>query len=91
MLGIHFCVRVFFSLGVQAAHCSGSLLRNAGSKVLRLSSYGSRAQVPLGMWSLPEAGIEPMSPKLADRFSAPGAPGKSCLVFLVNGPQPEAF
>ena len=42
-------------------------LRSPGSQALepRLSRRGTQASWLLGMWNLPGAGIEPMSPALA--------------------------
>ena len=42
----------------------------------RLSSCSARAQSLRGMWDLPGAGLEPMSPALAGRFSTTVPPGK---------------
>ena len=50
----------------------------------RLSSRGSRAQLPRGMWDLPRPGLEPVSPALAGRFSTtapPGKPSPSCFLW----------
>ena len=42
----------------------------------RLSSCGSRAQLPGGMWDLPRPGLEPVSPALAGGFSTTAPTGK---------------
>ena len=47
-----------------------------------LKRCGTGAQLPRGMWNLPEPGIEPMSRALAGRFSTTGQPGKSPVRFL---------
>ena len=52
------------------------LLWSIGSRVCRLSSCGVWTSCPGGMWNLPRAGIEPMSPALAGRFLTTGPPGK---------------
>ena len=49
----------------------------------RLSSCGSRAQLPRGMWDLPRPGLEPVSPALAGRLSTTAPPGKPDL-FIFN-------
>ena len=43
----------------------------------RLSSCGTRAYLPRSMWNLPRPGLEPVSPRLADRFLTSGPPRKS--------------
>ena len=48
----------------------------------RLSSCGPQAKLPCGMWDLPGAGIEPVSPALAGRFLIIGPPGKPQDEFL---------
>ena len=47
-----------------------------------LSSCGTGAYLPLGMWDLPRPGIEPMSPALAGRCLTTGPPVKSPCCFL---------
>ena len=48
---------------------------------LGLSSCGSWAQLPCGMWNLPGPGIESVSPALAGGFLSTGPPGKPTLWF----------
>ena len=48
----------------------------------RLSSCGSRAQLPRGMWDLPRPGLEPVSPALAGGFLTAAPPGKPATKFL---------
>ena len=48
----------------------------------RLSSCGSRAQLPRGMWDPPRPGLEPVSPALAGRLSTTAPPGKPWNDFL---------
>ena len=47
-----------------------------------LSSCGTPAQLPRGMWDLPGPGIEPMSPALAGGFFTTGPPWKFSDLFL---------
>ena len=47
-----------------------------------LSSWGTRALWPRGMWGLPRPGIEPTSPARAGGFLTPGPPGKSLMFIL---------
>ena len=42
----------------------------------RLSSYGTRAYLPCGMWDLPRPGTELVSPALQAEFLTPGPPRK---------------
>ena len=75
----------FSSYGEQGLHpswgCMGFslwwllLLQGMGSKTYGLSSYP-------GMWNLPWAGIEPVSPVLAGGFLTTGPPEKSNFCFL---------
>ena len=85
MLGLRFCARAFSSCGERgllflAVHRSliiaASLVAEHRLQTHRLSSCGSRAQLPCGMWDLPRPGHEPMSPALAGRFSTTAPPGK---------------
>ena len=48
----------------------------------RLSSGGTQAQLPLGMWGHPRPGIELMSPALAGRFFRTEPSGKPPPVVL---------
>ena len=51
--------------------CCGARVLGAlasAAAACRLSSRGPWASLPRGMWNLPEAGIEPVSPALAGRF-----------------------
>ena len=52
------------------SHCGTWVLEH------RLSS-DTQPQLPCGMWDLPRAGIEPVSPALAGGFLTPGPPGRS--------------
>ena len=61
---------------------AASLVAEHRLQTRRLSSCGSRAQLPRGMWDPPRPGLEPMSPALAGRFSTTAPPGKPCLGFL---------
>ena len=69
--------------GARASHCSG--FPCCGAWARGLSSCGARAQLLRGMWDLPGAGIEPVSPELAGGFLTTVPPGKSQEgVFLIN-------
>ena len=48
----------------------------------RLSSGGTQAQLPLGMWDRPRPGVELMSPALAGRFFRTEPSGKPPPVVL---------
>ena len=45
-----------------------SLFRSTGLRVLGLSSCGTQALMPHGMWSLPRPGFKPVPPALAGGF-----------------------
>ena len=83
--------RVFFAvwgLSLDAAS-SGFSCCGAGALERRLSSCGTRAQLPCGMWDLPGPGMGPVSPALVGGFLTTGPPGKSQLTFLIpTGVQP---
>ena len=70
------------SYRVQASHCRGFLCWSMGSTALRFSSCGPWAQLLLGMWNLPEPGIEPLSSALAGGFLTTGPPGKPSVSVL---------
>ena len=85
VLGLRFCVRAFSSCGERgslfiAVHgpltVAASLVAEHRLQMRRLSSCGSWAQSPRGMWDLPRPGLEPVSPALAGRFSTTAPPGK---------------
>ena len=84
-LGLRFCVRSFSSCGKRGPlfiavrgplTIVASLVAEHRLQTRRLSSCGSRAQLPRGMWDLPRPGLEPVSPALAGRFSTTVPPGK---------------
>ena len=70
---------------VVASHCGGFScckawalgVRASVVVVLRLSSYGSQAQLLHSMWDLPGRGLKPVSPALAGRLLTTAPPGKS--------------
>ena len=85
VLGLRFCARAFSSCGkwgplfiaVRGPFIiAASLVAEHMLQTLRLSSFGSRAQLLRGMWDLPRPGLEPVSPALAGRFSTTVPPGK---------------
>ena len=55
---------------------AASLVAEHRLQTRRLSNCGSRAQLLRGMWDPPRAGLEPVSPALAGRFSTTAPPGK---------------
>ena len=92
VLGFRCCSRAFSSHGRQQllqAWCVGfSLLwllwlQSKGSRERALSSCGTWAQLPKGMWLFPGAGIEPVSPASAD--SCPLGHQGQALVSLYTG------
>ena len=66
------------ALGTWASVVVARGLSSCGSWALqrRLSSCGARAQLLRGMWDLPRAGLEPVSPALAGGFLTTAPPGK---------------
>ena len=62
--------------------CMGSslqwllLLWSRGSRARRLSSGGTRVQLPRSTWDLSRPGVEPVSPGLQGRFLTTGPQGK---------------
>ena len=84
---IYFCCRPWaFSncgeRGLLPSRGAGLLLAVASLVAAPgLSSCGSWAQLPCGMWNLPGPGIEPVSPALAGGFLTTGPPGKPTLWF----------
>ena len=65
-LGLCYCKRAFSGCGEQGL----------------LSSCGTEAPVPLGVWNLPGPGIESVSPALAGKFLTTGPPGRSQICVL---------
>ena len=96
VLGLRFCARAFSSCGERGPlfiavrgplTIAASLVAELRLQTGRLSSCGSRAQLPPGMWDLPRPGLEPVSPALASRFSTtapPGKPKSQCFNFLIQ-------
>ena len=71
--------------GAQARRCSLQwflLFQSPGSRVHGLSSCGTWACLPHGMWNLPGPGIEPVSAALTGAFLTFGPPGKPLSQFL---------
>ena len=93
VLGLRFCARAFSSCGKWGplfitAHgliiIAASLVAEHRLQTRRLSNCGSRAQLLRGMWDLPRAGLEPVSPALAGRFSTTAPPGKPLWCFKLK-------
>ena len=93
VLGLRFCARAFSSCGKwgplfitvrRPLTIAASLLAEHRLQTLRLSNCGSRAQLLCGMWDLPRAGLEPVSPALAGRFSTTAPPGKPSSKLLTS-------
>ena len=85
VLGLCFCARAFSSCGKRGPlfiavrrplTITASLVAEHRLQTLRLSNYGSRAQLLRGMWDLPRPGLEPVSPALSGRLSTTAPPGK---------------
>ena len=72
------------ALGVQASVVVAHGLSSCGSRTVecRLSSCGAWAQLLCGIWDLPGAGIEPVSPALAGGFLTTVPPGKSPCIHI---------
>ena len=91
VLGLRFCARAFSSCGKRGPlfitvrgplTIAASVVAEHRLQTRRLSSCGSRAQLLRGMWDLPRAGLEPVSPALAGGFSTTAPPGKPHSVFF---------
>ena len=91
MLGLRFCARAFSSwrewgplfIAVRGPlTIAASLVAEHRLQTRRLSSCGSRAQSPCGMWDLPRPGLEPVSPALAGGFLTTALPGKPCFLIM---------
>ena len=73
--------------GYSSLRCAGFslrwllLLQSTGSRRAGFSSCGSRAWLLRGMWDLPGAGLEPVSPALAGGFLTTAPPGKPLALF----------
>ena len=95
MLGLRFCARAFSSCGKWGPlfiavrgplllwsnkTIAACLVAEHGLQTRRLSSCGSRAQLPRGMWDLPRPGLEPVSPALAGGLSTTVTPGKPYII-----------
>ena len=85
MLGLRFCARALSSCGKRgplfiavrgSLTIAGSLVAEHRLQTRRLSSCGSRAQLPRSMWDPPRPGLEPMSPSPAGRLPTTAPPGK---------------
>ena len=85
VLGLRFCARAFSSCGTRGPlfiavrgppTLAASLVAEHRLQTRRLSSCGSRAQLPRGMWDPPGPGLEPVFPALAGRLSTTAPPGK---------------
>ena len=90
VLCLRFCARASSSCGKRgplfiAVHgpltIAASLVAEHRLQTRRLRSCGARAQLLRGVWDLPRAGLKPVSPALAGRFSTTAPPGKPSLDF----------
>ena len=94
VLGLRFCARALSSCGKRGPlfivvrgplTIAASLVVEHKLQTLRLSNCGSRARLLRGMWDPPRAGLEPVSPALAGRFSTTAPPGKpNHMVFILQ-------
>ena len=103
VLGLHFCARAFSSCGKRGPlfiavrgllTIAASLVAEHRLQTRRLSSCGSRSQMLRSMWDPPRAGLEPVSPALAGRFSTtapPGKPGKMVLKSFSTRNETDCF
>ena len=94
-LGLRFCARAFSSCGKWGPlfiavrgplTIAASLVAEHRLQTRRLSNCGSRAQLLRGTWDPPRAGLEPVSPALAGRFSTTAPPGKPHCGFNLHFP-----
>ena len=70
------------SRGAPAPHCSGfSCCKAWALRHNGISTWGTQAWLPHGMWNLPRPGVKPVSSALAGRLLTTGLPGKSSCVF----------
>ena len=92
VLGLRFCARAFSSCGkwgplfitvLRPLTIVASLVAEHRLQTHRFSNCGSRALLLRGMWDLPRAGLEPVSPALAGRLSTTAPPGKPSLGFFM--------
>ena len=91
VLGLCFCARAFPSCGKWGPPLiavrgpptiAASPVAEHRLQTRRLSSCGSWAQPPRGMWVPPRPGLEPTSPALAGRPPTTAPPGKPLSLFL---------
>ena len=79
--GLHCCMLVFSSCSEQEllSGCMWELLIVVASLVTNygLSSCGTQAYLPRGMWNFSGSGIKPVFPALVGGFLTTGSPGKS--------------
>ena len=84
---------LLFTAGLELLKALASLVAEHGLQALglqELQHVGSAVvthgfSCPTACGILPRPGMEPVSPALADRFLAPGPPGKSLKSFLDRG------
>ena len=70
------CLQSTDSRRAGFSRCSSQALEH------RLTNYGTRAYLLCGMWDLPEPGVEPLSPSLAETFFTTEPPGKPQDIFF---------
>ena len=71
--------------GARASHCGGLSCSGAWALGARASLVAARGLKLLrGMWDLPGAGLEPVSPALAGGFLTTAPPGKPLIIVFLN-------
>ena len=90
VLGLRFCARAFSICGKRGPlfiavrgplTIAASLVAEHRLQMRRLSSCGSRAQLHHGMWDLPIAGLEPVSPSIGRQILNHCATREALLFF----------
>ena len=92
-MGLRFCARALSSYGKwgplfiavrRPLSIAASLVAKHRLQRCRLSSCGSRAQLPRGMGIPPRPELEPVSPALAGRLSTSAPPGKPLFCSILK-------
>ena len=84
LVGVGYSLWCLLLLQSTDSRCAGFSSCDSQAPEHRPNNCGTWAYLLCGKWDLPESGIEPLSPSLAERFFTTEPPGKSQDIFFFS-------